>query len=894
MQSFHTMTEEEVLAAYATDKNGLSAAEAEKRLSEKGLNKLDEVKGHGILFKFFAQFKNVMVLVLLAAALVTGVVAVVEHSPQEFIDVGIILAIVVINAVIGVIQEAKAEQALDALKKMSQPFSKVRRGGEIIKIESSKIAEGDIVILEAGDMVPADIRLIATASLKCEESALTGESAAVEKSLGVAPQEATLGDRHNMVYASSTVTYGRGEGVAVATGMRAETGKIAGMLSETKNEATPMQKRLDKTGKFISIGVLIIAALIFIVGLLTAIPFREGSAVDSIIDSFMTAVAIAVAAIPEGLTAVITIIMALGVQRMSRRNAIVKRLPAVETLGSTQVICSDKTGTLTMNRMTVKETFVPCGDEDMLIRCMVLCNDSSVRREEGKFLTGGDPTETALVDYGHLKGTDKDALEKENPRVDEIPFDSERKLMTTVNEYKGRTVFVKGAPDCLLTRCTRIAGKSGVREMTDADRKAVADANKGLATKALRVLAYAYKPDDGGAYESELIFLGLTGMIDPPREEVKDAVRTCRKAGITPVMITGDHADTALAIARELGIAGERDVAVTGAELSAMSDEELFDRVETCRVYARVNPEHKVRIVKAWKAHGKIVAMTGDGVNDAPSIKAADIGVGMGITGTDVTKGAADMVLADDNFATIVEAVREGRKIYENMQKTIQYLLAANIAEVLSLFVATVLFAITGEQTVFLLPIQILWINLVTDSLPALALGMEPESEGVMDRPPSKAGGNLFAGRIGINIAVQGCIQAAIVLTVFLSAHYSAWGPQTATTLAFIVLSLVQLFHCFNVKSISGTIFRKDVFRNKFMLLSFLIGAVLTVGLAVIPFTHDVFRLSWLNAAQWFTAIGAALAVIPLVECSKLVINAAARKKHMRADGDAGAKNEIR
>lgn len=853
-------------------KNGISGESAQARLAKYGLNELKGEKKKSIFLKFLQQFKDVMVIVLLCAAAVTAVIAVVEKSYDEFIDVGIILAIVVINAIIGVVQESKAEQALEALKNMSKPYAKVRRDGEIQKIESAKLTLGDIVILEAGDVVPADLRLVESKSLKIEESALTGESVPVDKNSDALCEEAApIGDRINMAFSSSVVSYGRGEGVVVALGMDTELGKIADMLNKGEESETPIQKKLNKTGKFISIAVIFIAAIIFLASVLSTISI--GVTADAVIDAFMTAVAIAVAAIPEGLTAVITIIMAIGVQRMSKRNAIIKKLPAVETLGSTEIICSDKTGTLTLNKMTVKKVYSEGEEaERALVRCMALCNDAVTHIDNGVQTLMGDPTETALIAYYNLTG-DSEKLKKDCPRVDEIPFDSVRKLMTTVNAVEGRRiVYTKGAPDMLIERCDKILCDGKIRPLEAADKEKIAAKNTEFASQALRVLAYAYKEDNGEEYEKGLTFLGLSGMIDPPREEVKAAVATCKKAGITAIMITGDHKDTAYAIAKELGICESENQVTTGARLSEMTDEELAECVENYRVYARVSPEHKVRIVRAWKSKGKIVAMTGDGVNDAPSIKAADIGVGMGITGTDVTKGAADMVLADDNFATIVDAVKEGRKIFDNMQKTIQFLLSANICEVLSLFITTIVFSITGQNAVFLLPIQILWINLVTDSFPALALGMEDGDDGIMNNPPRKSSDNLFAGHLGLNIIYQGILQTAIVLAVFFGCNYGSWGHDVGESMAFITLCLIQLFHCFNARSLNGSIFKKGFFKNKFMFIAFGVGVLLTVGVAAIPGLNGVFGIVDLTFVQWLTAIGAAFAIIPLTELAKLII----------------------
>lgn len=888
---YFNKTSAEVLADLSVTERGLTDGDAAMRLISSGENKLAEAKKQSVAVKFFKQFTDVMVIVLIAAAIVSAVIGVVERQYEDFIDVGIILFIVLLNAVIGTVQECKAEKAMAALKDMSTPFCKVRRDGEIKRIATSSLVRGDIVLLEAGDVVPADMRLIKCMSLKAETSALTGESVAEEKHVRpIADEHAQLADRHNMLYGSSTVTYGRGEGVVTATGMNAEIGKIASMLENGEKTITPLQKKLNAVGRFISIAVLAIAAAVFVMGILSAAGTGSVTA-DSVIDSFMTAVALAVAAIPESLTAVITIILALGVQRLSKKNAIIKKLPAVETLGSTDVICSDKTGTLTLNKMTVTQAYADGGFSPKpdgaatvrLLKCMCLCNDSAVRTDNGRASIMGDPTETALVRYAADSGVKKTELDRACPRIDEIPFDSDRKLMTTVHrERDGDTVYTKGAADELIKRCSYILDGGAPRRITERDKANIAAANKKMADGALRVLAYAYKKrdnTDSRTYESELIFIGLTGMIDPPREEVKESVRQCEKAGIRVVMITGDNPDTAFAIASALGICNNKRQTITGAELQKMSDDELFKRVKSLRVYARVSPEHKVRIVKAWKSNGMIVAMTGDGVNDAPSIKAADIGVGMGITGTEVTKGAADMVLADDNFATIVTAVKEGRTIFSNMQKTIQYLLAANLSEVLSLFFATIIFAFTKNAYVFLLPIQILWVNLVTDSLPALALGVEPPETDVMSSPPRSAGDSLFSGAVGANIIYQGIFQTIIVLGVFLGCAFTGWGHEVGTTMAFMTLCLVQLFHSFNARSILGSAFGKNFFKNKLLFVSFLVGGALTVGLACLPATHDIFALQWLNGMQWLTVILCSAAIVPAVEVVKLFMRMYFRKK---------------
>ena len=754
---FHDKTAEQSLELLSATEHGLSEAEAEKRLGVYGTNALAEGKKKNIVQKFFDQFKDVMIIVLLAAAVVSAIIAIVNGEYSELIDAGVILLIVILNAVIGVVQENKAESAMEALKNMNKAFSKVLRDGEWKHLESEKLVPGDIVRLEAGDIVPADIRLLSTASLKIEEAALTGESVPSEKDCEkIVAADAPLGDRADMAYSGGTVSYGRGHGVVTATGMKTEVGKIAAMLSEEKEQSSPLQKQLGKTAKILSILVLVIAAIIFVIQVVGGIEIVDGKRVvdgDDVIESFMTAVAIAVAAIPEGLPAIVTIVLAIGVQRMSKRNAIVKNLPSVETLGCCEVICSDKTGTLTLNKMTVKGYYLAsCGygeasDESVpegedfaeFLRAMTLCNDT-VRTSEG--LTG-DPTETALVAYADKCGLDLDALTSGYPRVDERPFDSIRKLMTTVNEHDGvRTAYVKGAPDILVGKCSKVLDNGAVRALTDDDRAAIKDANGRMARGALRVLAVAVKRDnlDTEDWESELVFVGLVGMIDPPRAEVKEAVRVCREAGMRPVMITGDHIDTASAIAREIGILKDGDKVILGADLDKMSDEEFFETIEQYSVYARVSPENKVRIVDTYRQKGKVVAMTGDGVNDAPSIKRADIGIGMGITGTDVSKGASDLVLADDNFATIIGAVEEGRKIFANIKKAIQFLLSANIAEVLCLFIATCMGLAMGRDIAFLTPIMILWINLITD-------GYGSGGERRYATPPEKVGRKSLRGQ---------------------------------------------------------------------------------------------------------------------------------------------------
>lgn len=877
METFHDKSAEEVLRELNATEAGLSSQEAEKRMAECGKNALKEAKKKSLARKFFEQFKDVMIIVLIAAAIVSAVIALVQKEYSELIDAGVILLIVIINAVIGVVQENKADAAMEALKNMNKAFSKVLRDGEWRHLASEEIVPGDIVKLEAGDIVPADMRLLTSASLKIEEAALTGESVPAEKDAEkTVAADAPLGDRADMAYSSGVVSYGRGTGVVTHTGMNTEVGKIATMLTDSSRQTSPLQKQLGKTAKLLSILVLAIAAVIFIVQAVRG---------NDIMDSFMTAVAIAVAAIPEGLPAVVTIVLAIGVQRMSKRNAIVKNLPSVETLGCCEVICSDKTGTLTLNQMTVKGYYLQdCGfksvdgesksdgaDFDVFVRAMALCNDTE-KTSEG---LSGDPTETALVAYAEACGYDFDALRKDYVRVDEVPFDSVRKLMTTVNEHGGeREAYVKGAPDMLLPLCTKIMDGDTVRDITQNDVAAIGKANSQMAKKALRVLGVAVKTDGlgHGNLESDLVFVGLVGMIDPPRAEVKEAVRVCIEAGMRPIMITGDHIDTASAIAAEIGILREGDKVILGADLDKMSDEEFNATIEQYSVFARVSPENKVRIVTTYQGKGKVVAMTGDGVNDAPSIKRADIGIGMGITGTDVSKGAADLVLADDNFATIIGAVEEGRKIFSNIKKAIQFLLSANIAEVLCLFIATVILDIP-----FLTPIMILWINLVTDSFPALSLGMEEAERDVMKKPPRKSSSSLFAGRTGVDIVVQGFIQTALVMTAFCIGCYVIPGGlaerhDEAMTMAFVSLALIQLFHAYSMRSADNSILNKKLFANKYINLSFLVGVVLTVIVVVVPPFRTVFETAMLNGMEWGVSIAVAFAVIPLVELYKLIV----------------------
>lgn len=877
--SFHAMSAESVLEYLETGTDGLTDEEVIKRKAVYGPNILKEGKRKTLFAMFLEQFKDVMVIILLIAAAISGFL-------KEFADTAIILAVVIINAILGIIQESKAEKALEALKKMSAPYSKVKRNGDVLLIKTEDIVPGDIVYLEAGDYVPADMRLIESVNLKIEESALTGESVPVEKMTGeIKDKDVAIGDMKNMAFSGSTVTYGRGIGIVIATGMNTQVGKIAGYIAKDDEEETPLQKKLAQIGKYLSIAVVVIAIIIFITGILNG---------RDMLEMFLTSVSLAVAAIPEGLPAVVTIVLAIGVQKMSRQNAIIRKLPAVETLGSTDVICSDKTGTLTQNKMTVKEIYIDgnilSSNEinprdksfEILAQVMLLCNDSKIsEKSPGTIETVGDPTETALVNFAANKGYDKREMEKIMYRVKEIPFDSERKLMTTINKLPGNItpgnvnyrVATKGASDVLLKRCSRILLNGEILPLSDEYVKMIEEANGIMAGKALRVLAMAFKDIEAiplavtsDEMENGLVFVGLVGMIDPPRPEVKDAVDVCKMAGIRPVMITGDHKDTAVAIAKELGILDENSFAITGRDLDRISDDDFDSMVDKISVYTRVSPEHKVRIVKAWKKKGMTVAMTGDGVNDAPALKAADIGVGMGITGTDVSKGVSDMVLADDNFATIVTAVREGRRIYSNIKKTIQFLLSANMGEVITLFIATML------NWTILLPIHILWINLVTDTFPALALGVEEAEKDIMSRKPSKSDSNIFAGGLGINILYQGLIEGIITLAVYYIGIRLYSTTDIAITMSFATLGLIQLVHSFNVRSGQKSAFSMSPVSNKYLLLALAVSVLLQLSVIAIPFLNTVFKLTPLSLPQWLIVAGASLAIIPLVEICKIIL----------------------
>lgn len=881
---------DDIYKKFNTTEHGLTQEEAQERLRRNGKNALLEAKPKSWLQRFFSQMKDLMIIVLLVAAFISAVLSIAQGEYTELIDSGIILLIVVLNAVIGTVQESKADEAMRELTKMNKPYAKVMRNGEVASIKCEDLVVGDLVLLEAGDVVPADIRLLTSKSLKIDEATLTGESVPAEKDCNAELEEKTpLGDRKTMAYSTGVVSYGRGSGIVVAVGMDTEVGKIAGMLNTQEKNETPLSKQLSKTAKYLSIIVLAIAVIIFVVGLINRDPNQ--SVVQSVIDNFMVAVAIAVAAIPEGLPAVVTIVLAIGVKKMSERKSIVKNLPAVETLGCCEVICSDKTGTLTLNQMTVQKLYtlnsglyydekVPNGfSENMLMNGLVLCNDTS-EGALGKLV--GDPTETALIAYARAIGFAPRTVRKNNNRIDEIPFDSKRKLMTVVceNADGNKISYTKGAVDVLLKRCSKILDGQKERPITEEDIDAIRKTNSGMCKEALRVLALGYKTTylkSHDRLEEDIVFVGLVGMIDPPRAEVKDAVATCKKAGMSAVMITGDHLDTAVAIAKQIGIFGKGDKAITGAELDKMSEEEFLKDLRQYKVFARVSPENKVRIVNAYKKFNIIVAMTGDGVNDAPSIKTADIGIGMGITGTDVSKGAADIVLADDNFATIIAAVEEGRKVYSNIKKTVQYLLSANIAEVLCLFIATIFLKVE-----FLTAVMILWINLVTDSFPALALGVEAVEKDIMSMPPRKPKASLFAGKTGLDILIQGGFQTILTMLSFCIGGYilpdGVMNHGVAMTMAFLTLALIQLFHAYNTKSQHHSLFASNPFKNKLLNYATLAGFALT-AFTFIPVFQSFFGTTALNLTEFLIAVVCAIAIIPVVEIQKLIENRIRKNK---------------
>lgn len=883
---YYLESSSEVFGEVKSTENGLTSEQARRRSAETGKNKLAEGKKTPLILRFLSQFADPMIIILIAAAVISAITSVLQKEFPS--DVIIIMFVVIVNAILGVYQESKAEKAIEALQKMAAATTKVLRDGKVCEIPSEDLTVGDVVLLEAGDAVPADGRIFESASLKIEESALTGESVPVNKfikAIGLEGQkDVPLGDRKNMMYMGSTVVYGRGKAVITSIGMDTEMGKIAGALSSAKDEQTPLQKKLGQLSKILSFIVLGICVFMFAFDIVRALVTGTEMNLDFLLGSFMLAVSLAVAAIPEGLAAVVTVVLSIGVTNMSKKNAIIRKLTAVETLGCAQIICSDKTGTLTQNKMTVVEHY--CDNEKMLAEGMALCTDVNLD-DDGNLV--GEPTEMALVAYSMSLGMNKNELLKSAPRVGEAPFDSNRKMMSTIHKTAdGILQFTKGAPDEILKHCTKIFKNGEVSPLTDADRDAVLKKNKEFADRALRVLACGYKqlscvPEDQSPdnIENELVFCGLVGMIDPVRPEVKAAIEECRGAGIRPIMITGDHKDTAVAIALELGIIKDKSEAITGAELDDISDEDFKEKVTQYSAYARVQPEHKVRIVNAWKSRGMITAMTGDGVNDAPSIKSADIGVGMGITGTDVTKNVADMVLADDNFATIVSAVEEGRRIYDNIRKSIQFLLSSNLSEVMAIFTANLL------GFTILKPVHLLWINLVTDCFPALALSMEKGEKDLMKRPPRKSSDGIFAGGVGFDVVYQGLFVTLLTLAAYFIGHFMEAGRWEITesadgmTMAFLTMSMCEIFHSFNMRSQHGSTVSMLLHGsfNKYIFGSTVLSLITTALVIEVPFLADAFDFTTIDAREFFTALGLAFLIIPLVEIVKAIERAVIKNK---------------
>lgn len=862
----------EILSSLKSSYEGISEEESKIRLKENGLNKLEEGKKTPLIVKFLKELTNPMIIILIVAAIVSGITA--AYANESFADVFIIFAVVVINGILGVYQENKSEKAIEALQDMTASTCKVIRNNKQVIIKSEELVPGDLILLEAGDAVPADGRIIESVSLKIEEAALTGESVAVTKhndilSLSSGEKDIPLGDRKNMVYMGSSVVYGRGRVVVTATGMNTEMGKIARVLSNTKESQTPLQVKLNQLSKILSFLVIGICIFIFLFTLGKSYPNLSGKV---FIDTFMVAVSLAVAAIPEGLATVVTIVLAIGVTNMSKKSAVIRKLTAVETLGCAQIICSDKTGTLTQNKMTVVKYYG--NDEKLLAKSMALCSDATLDEDSKKAV--GEPTECALVNYAYNLGLNENDLIKTEVRAEELPFDSNRKMMTTIHKHKDNYIqYTKGAPDVVLKHCNKILINDKVEDLSEEIRNEIIKENKNMADKALRVLCSAIryyeevpKEISSEALENNLIFLGLTGMIDPVREEVVDAIKECNSAGIRPIMITGDHKDTAVAIAMELGIIKDSSEAITGAMLSEMNDEEFEKNIEKYSVYARVQPEHKVRIVNTWKKKGKISAMTGDGVNDAPAIKSADIGVGMGITGTDVTKNVSDMVLADDNFATIVHAVKEGRRIYDNIRKSIQFLLSSNLSEVVAIFFATLV------GFVILKPVHLLWINLITDCFPALALGTEKEEEDIMKRSPRNSRESIFAGGVSKDVIWQGFMIAIITIVAYVAGHYMESGiwefvnSADGMTMAFLTMSMAEIFHSFNLRSRRHSIFTIKG-QNKFLWGAMIVSLLLTLAVIYIPFLSNAFGLETISLMEYGVSLLISFTVIPIVEVVK-------------------------
>lgn len=864
MQSFYRDNAESALKALGSGRGGLSEEEADNRINKFGRNALKQPKSGGILKLFFSQFKDVMTLLLVAAAVVSAVIAFFSGDRNDVTDTFIIIFIIFLNALVGCIQQYRADKAIENLKKLSATTIKVRRGGREKQINSELVTVGDVVLLEEGDVVPADCRVISCAALKCDESAMTGESVSVAKTADAIDGEVKhVSDKRNTLFSSTFVVSGSAEAVVCAVGMDTEIGKIAGMLEEEKPESTPLEKSLNMLGKAISLFVLGVTVIIFVAGLIAG--------TTGILKNFMTAVAVAVAAIPEGLPAVVTIIMAMGVTRMSKKHVVIRKLKSVETLGGCNFICTDKTGTLTENKMKVVEVWLSGEGEECrkkLAECMRVCN--AVKGERGAYM--GDPTEIALMNYTDLSGR---IIQFE--RIAEAPFDSTRKMMTVAAEIGGvKENFVKGAPDVMIKYCTHILADGGVRTITEEDKRRIAAENASLSERALRVLGFACRAYDGSLAEEHLTFIGLCGMEDPIKKGVKEAVAQCRSAGIHTVMITGDHAATAFAVAKRLGIARDMSEVISGGELDALSPAKRREAIERCRVFARVTPKHKNMIVKALKSGGNVVAMTGDGINDAPSIKSADIGIAMGISGTEVTKSASDMVITDDNFATIVSAVAEGRRIFSNIKKTIRFFIATNLAEVLAILIAAIAFA--GKS--FLLSTQLLWLNLITDSLPVLALGTERGEKNIMNRPPERAEASMFSKKSVFTVGFfGGYITLAIVAAFALS--LALWDNAVATTVTFLALSFAELFHAFNVRTEEGFALGKGFASNKILLLTVALGIALNVILCVVPFFAEAFGLVALNGVQWLIVAGVSLSVIPVGDLYKLLF----RKKLRRAGG---------
>lgn len=910
--TYYSKKIDEVFEEVESSIKGLSSFDAKNRLDKNGKNLLVGKKKKSEFVKFLSQFKDALILVLVVSCIISVVMGAIERSVEEFIDAGIIMLVVLINAIIGYWQERKSEQAMQALKNMTKPFCKVLRDEVIHKIKSEELVVGDIVVLEAGDIVPADLRLVESESLKIEESALTGESEAIEKNSDEILNENTiLGDRVNMAFMGSVVTYGRGMGVVTEVGMKTEMGKIASALDEIKDEATPLTKRIKVTSIWLTAIALVVALVIFVVNMILN---------GGLLHSFSLAIAIAVCAMPEGLPACVTVTMSLGVKRMSDQRAIVKKLPAVETLGSTEVICTDKTGTLTLNKMTVKKAFF--FDDNLLtfnklnftskakketkktedekiaesllrnktistfVRTMVLCNDVQIKLENDELQCFGDPTEVALVHSGYLFGASKDLYEGKFERVHEVPFDSERKMMSTINLVGGKeVVHTKGALDSVLERCSKILVNGKIRKITQKDKDIIYEKNSTLALDALRVLAFAYKYIDekslkytSDSVENNLVFIGLIGMIDPPREEVKEAIKTCNEAGIEVIMITGDHKDTAYAIAKELSICSNKKYVITGSELSKIPDEQYCKVVEKYKVYARVSPEHKVKIVNAFKKNNKIVAMTGDGVNDAPSIKSADIGIGMGITGTDVTKESADIILTDDNFATIVGAVKEGRRIYQGILKIFEFLLGTSFAE---LFAITLITFIFRDHT-FFTPALLLWINFVSDTFVGLALGFEKADRNIMKEPPQRTTGNLFKGKVGFNIFCSSIFVSLFLIGLYCILSLVFHMPdKNVTTICFLYICFAELFHAYNLKSDEQSLFSSNPFSNKTLNYGFLLSALLTAIIVVAPIVplQNALGITSISWWEWLLTIGLAILIIPYYEFVKFIIRKIKRKK---------------